>query len=244
MKIENPRFRPEDLFTPTYWGEIQPPIKRYNTHPTSQKSRTVIKAELGKLVLPILRGFLKGRPLVEGSAYNPSNPELSGLWQHLPGTIALVDEESLTNAPKPDSLLDKLLPLEDKDVWRLNQAARDFVLHQYDSGAIFPSGHLNIWDDGMRYIRHVRIEALAPQPRSEAPVVYYPMPKPVDYGSNISWVARVIRSRHTERIGQTYDGESGGWWRNTSVEICVNGEPIKVSEEAVFKLGNLAIEQP
>jgi hypothetical protein len=241
MRITNPRFKPEDLFTQDYWGEINPPIRRYNAHPASRKSIEVVKRQLGKTIWPILKGRIQGRALAEGAAYNPSNPELSGLFQHFLGTIALVDSESLTNEVTPKDYV-KTLPLEDDDELRLHLPSRQFITLQNKSGHIFPSGSLSIWHEGMQYSRQVRLESIAAQTINSIPVVYYPLSMDIDGSTKKVYVARWPFSGDSERIGTTNTGYIGGWWRTTRVEICQEGTPAEIVSEQVFRLRTLATE--
>jgi len=241
MRITNPRFKPEDLFTQDYWGEINPPIKRYNAHPASRKSKEAIRQQLGKIILPILQGRIQGQVLLEGAAYNPSNPELSGLFQHFLGTIALVDSESLTNELAPEDHV-KTLPLEDDVELRLHLPSRQFITLQHKSGLIAPSSYLRIWHDGMEYIRQVRLESIAKQVDKNVPVIYYPLPMVIDESTERAHIAHWPFSRNSERIGTTNTGYIGGWWRTTRVEICLEGMPTEVPSEQVFRLGALATE--
>lgn len=240
MTTDHMPVNPEQLFTEAYWGEeLAPPLEQHEVTLAKSGDRKSAERLLGNIIIPILRGEIRGPVLPEGSSYNPNDPNLSGLVQHLQGTVTLVDYEMIRNSSDPPSELAKTLPLEESDEDRLNMASREFVLSTSRTRLVFPRASLQISHNDMAYWRVVTFETILMQRNGSGTIAYGPTTGPVLEGRRRP-IWEYGATRETERIGAGYQRAGGGIARTTRVEICQEGAPSKIPERSTAKMGKLA----
>jgi len=243
MRIDNPRFRPEDIFTEKYWCETRQPTEGYRASRAPRSERKELRHLFGEVLLPILQGRIRGTQLPEGAIYDPPDPDLTDLPQHFPGTVLLTDRERIHRREPNDAMISsKTLPLDEVDELALHLPSRQFIKADQEYGITKHSRFLHIQHNDMEYVRSVRIEAIALQVKTRAPVAYTPMPFPIDETRSVP-IQRLNYGPVGRRIGESYAGNNGGIWRTTMIEICQQGEPAEVPIQSIASLGKLATEQ-
>jgi len=126
---------PETLFTPTYWGEVTPPIDSTYQDEVITASRAV-KQEAGQIMAQAVLGLLAGNPverLAPGVAVD--------LRDYPAGTVMLTDSERLCPAIKELSRTPN-----DEDVLELAKPARTLVTHRIHTGPRFMPIYMRLTD--------------------------------------------------------------------------------------------------